>query len=475
MILDEVFENFVAESPLVVMFRVLLEQSLSAQEVDQLFVETAQKQYQKELLFSSVVSLMSVVVCGIAKSVHSAYQSKAKRVGVSLSAVYKKLDGIEPQVCEALVRHASAKAEELIQQLGMARPALVEGYHTKILDGNHLSATERRLAVLRPLGSAPLPAQALVVLDPSLGLAIDVFACEDGHAQERSLIPQILATVKAKDLWIEDRNFCTLGFLFGLHVRGAFFAVRQHANLPWMALTELTPVGESQSGQVFEQSVQLVFNGCLKIVLRRIVVQLLEPTRDGHTELAILSTLPQDVSALEIAELYRQRWSIEQLFRVLEQCFEGEINTLAYPGAALFGFCMALVCYNILAVLRAAMGNEHGPDKIEAGISSYYLTDEISRVYDGMMIAIPPQKWQPLSELAPEQTAEFLKDLAAQMDLAKYQSHPRGEKKKTSKPKHQKDKPHVSTARLLAQEREAKKRTAKAAQKHCREKLSAKS
>lgn len=460
MILDEVFESFVTESPLVVMFRVLLEQSLSAQEVDQLFVENAQKQYQKELLFSSVVSLMSAVVCGIAKSVNSAYQSNAKQVGVSLSALYQKLDGIEPQVCEALVRHGATKAAGLINQLGMARPALVEGYHTKILDGNHLSATERRLAVLRSVGSAPLPAQALVVLDPALALAIDVFCCEDGHAQERSLIPQVLATVKPKDLWIEDRNFCTLGFLFGIHVRGGFFAVRQHANLPWTALNELTPVGESETGQVFEQSVQLVFNGCLKIILRRIVVQLLEPTRDGHTELAILSTLPKDVSGVEIAGLYRQRWSIECLFNVLEKCFEGEINTLAYPGAALFGFCMALVCYNILAVLRAAMGNVHGPDKIEAGISSYYLSDEIRRIYDGMMIAIPPRKWQPLSELEPEQTAGFLTDLATQMDLAKYQSHPRGKKKKKAKPKRQKNKPHVSTARLLAQGREAKKRAA---------------
>ena len=77
-----------------------------------------------------------------------------------------------------------------------------------------------------------------------------------------------------------------------------------------------------------------------------------------------------------------------------------------------------------------------------------------------MMIAIPPQKWQPLGALELEQTAALLKDLATQMDLAKYQSHPRGKKKKTPKPKRQKNAPHVSTARLLAQEREGKRRNA---------------
>ena len=255
MILGEVFERFISESPLVVMLRVVLEQSLSAEEVDRIFLDNAQQQYEKEVLFSTVVSLMSVVVCGIAKSVNSAYQSNAKQVGV-------------------------------------------KGYRVKILDGNHLSASERRLAVLRSVASAPLPGQALVVLDPALQLAIDVFACEDGHAQERSLIPRVLKTVKPKDLWIEDRNFCTLGFLFGIHVRGAFFAVRQHANLPWTGLGELRPVGESETGKVFEQPIQVVLNDSLKIILRRIVVQLLEPTRDGHTELAILTTLPKDVSGL---------------------------------------------------------------------------------------------------------------------------------------------------------------------------------
>jgi hypothetical protein len=75
MILGEVFERFVAESPLSVMLRVLLEQSLPAQEVDALFEQQAQRQYQRELLFSTVVNLMSLVVCGILPSLNAAYQA----------------------------------------------------------------------------------------------------------------------------------------------------------------------------------------------------------------------------------------------------------------------------------------------------------------------------------------------------------------------------------------------------------------
>jgi Transposase DDE domain len=461
MILGEVFERFIAESPFCVMLRVLLEQSLPAEEVDELFEQQAHRQYHRELLFSTVVNLMSLVVCGISPSLNAAYQAKAKGIGVSIQSVYNKLNGMEPQIVEALLRHVVKRVQGLIERLGGRLPPLLEGYRVKILDGNHLAATERRLEVLRSVNSAPLPGHALVILDPALMLAIDVFACEDGHAQERALLSRVLATVTSGDLWIADRNFCTLGFLFGLHWRGAALVIRQHGLLPWQALDELVFVGHSETGAVFEQSVQLIFNDTLKLKLRRIVVQLKQPTRDGEVKIALLSNLPiAQADALQIAALYQKRWRIERLFQVLEQCFRGEINTLAYPKAALFGFVMALICYNLLAVAQAAMRSVHGADKIEAGISPYYLADEVRRIYEGMMIAIPPVQWQPFAQLDVDSTVQLLQQLAAQMELSKFRSHPRGEKKKVPKPERQKDKPHVSTARLLSQAKAKKAKKA---------------
>jgi hypothetical protein len=457
MILGEVFERFIAESPFCVMLRVLLEQSLPAQAVDELFEQQAQQQYHRELLFSTIVNLMSLVVGGISPSVNAAYQAKAKGIGVSIQSVYNKLNGMEPQIVEALLRHVVKRLQGLIERLGGGLPAVGGGYRVKILDGNHLAATERRLEVLRSVNSAPLPGHALVILDPALMLAIDVFACEDGHAQERALLSRVLATVTRGDLGIADRNFCTLGFLFGLHWRGAALVIRQHGLLPYQALNERVFVGHSETGTVFEQSVQLIFNDTLKLKLRRLVVQLQQPTRDQAVEIALLSNLPlAQADALQIAALYQKRWRIERLFQVLEQCFQGEINTLAYPRAALFGFVMALICYNLLAVAQAAMRSVHGANKIEAGISPYYLADEVRRVYEGMMIAIPPVQWQPLAQFNVDSTVQFLQQLAAQMELSKFRSHPRGEKKKVPKPKRQKDKPHVSTARLLDESKSKK-------------------
>ena len=96
------------------------------------------------------------------------------------------------------------------------------------------------------------------MLDPSLMLVTDVVLCEDGHAQERSLLGQILEIVRAKDVWIDDRNFCTTGFLFGIARREAFFVVRQHAaTLHWEFTGKKRACGRIETGKVFEQTVRL--------------------------------------------------------------------------------------------------------------------------------------------------------------------------------------------------------------------------
>ncbi len=60
-------------------------------------------------------------------------------------------------------------------------------------------------------------------------LITDVLPMEDGHAQARRRIDQVLSRVREGELWIEDRHFCTRSLLFGMARRGAAFLVRQHA------------------------------------------------------------------------------------------------------------------------------------------------------------------------------------------------------------------------------------------------------
>ena len=68
--------------------------------------------------------------------------------------------------------------------MGGERTPWLQGYRVKIIDGNCIEATQRRLKALRDVQAAALPGKSLVVYEPMLGLVTDVIPCEDGHAQE---------------------------------------------------------------------------------------------------------------------------------------------------------------------------------------------------------------------------------------------------------------------------------------------------
>ncbi len=203
-----------------------MEVVLASEKLDELFEKTAQTGYTRELFFSTLVKMMTQVVCSVRQSIGSVYKAMSEEIGVSKTAVYDKLNRLEPNVSKALVKSTAIDLATIIHQLGVERPELLPGYRAKILDGNGLGATEHRLSVLRNTRSGPLPGKSLVLLDPALGLAIDIFPCEDGHTQERALFPEVLLRLEAGDLLIADRNFCTLGFLFGVELRQAAFIIR---------------------------------------------------------------------------------------------------------------------------------------------------------------------------------------------------------------------------------------------------------
>ena len=107
----------------------------------------------------------------------------------------------------------------MLQQLQAGLPPRLPGYRVRILDGNHLAATQHRLKPLRGLRSGPLPGLTLVAYDPQWAMVTDVIPCEDGHAQERALLAEVLPLVQPRDVWVADRNFCTTGFLFAIAAR----------------------------------------------------------------------------------------------------------------------------------------------------------------------------------------------------------------------------------------------------------------
>ena len=452
MALDAVVARFIKHSPVTVMARLALGRALDAQWIDTLFEQHGERQYTRELLFSTTVDLMSMVAVGLRPSLHAAAKA-AIDLPVSITALYDKVNRTEPGLVRALVAGSAARLTPVIEAMSCAPLRSVPGYRVRILDGNHLAASQKRLKPLRGFRGAALPGQSLVVYDPDRDVVLDMIPCEDGHTQERALMGPLLATARAGDLWMGDRNFCTRSILCGWHQQDSSFLVREHgANPNPRERDKPRMIGKIATGSVFEQSVSIDDDSGSPVLLRRIELRLNKPTEDGEMLIRLLTNLPvAQFSAMELARLYRRRWRIETMFQRLESVLQSEIPALGHPRAALLAFGVAILAYNVLAMISRAITVQHQLDTEKLEISSYYVAITIKADYAGMMIAVAQSTWDIYEQFSARKLAQTLLRIAAHAEPHRLRKHPRGPKARVKKGfvSRRAAQRHVATSRVI--------------------------
>lgn len=433
------------------MAHLALDRALPASWIDEVFQAHRQRQYPRELLFSSVVELMLLVTLGLRPSLHAAARKMAERLPVSLAALYAKVQRTEPAVLRALVQGCAERLVPLVSTLPERRS--LPGWELRVFDGNHLPASEKRLAPLRGFRGAALPGHTLVVYDPDSALVCDIVACEDAHASERTGALALIERAQPQQVWIGDRHFCTQAILQGLAGRGAGFIVREHARHPKLqAVGTWSPSIPTETGSVREQAIELAepLEGAAQS-WRRIEIALHTPTESGDESLVLWSSLPAEIDAATIAGLYRKRWRIEGLFGRLESVLHSEIKTLGHPRAALLGFAVAVLAYNVLALLKQLIEHAHRHTHPQLEVSTYHLAVDIASDYGPMLRLLGPEHWPRANEDPLKFVAQLLR-LAVRMSPKQLATSKR-------KPKPAQAlgyvegslaRSHVSTARVLA-------------------------
>ena len=228
----------------------------------------------------------------------------------------------------ALGHESAALAEPGVKALGASHSRWIPGYQMKVLDGNPLAATEHRLKAWRGPWAAPLPGQALGVLDQQRLVMTAVMPTEAGQAQERSMSAQVRQRVEAAQRWSEERHCCTLRLMCGMARRGAACVVRQPAQVQGELLGRAKRTGTTRTGPGCAQAmlVRDPASGETRRV-RRMTIKLTVSTRDGDTELHIRSNVPSGrASAAPLARVYGKRWSIETAFFEITTTLSCEIN-----------------------------------------------------------------------------------------------------------------------------------------------------
>jgi hypothetical protein len=455
MVLPAILNPFVQDAPAAVMTRIALDGIIDGTPLDQLLQEVADGQYQREFALSHFVQVMLDVACGFRPTPRAAFLRRELQRVASISAFYRKLGRMELGVTEDIVRRTALRARQLIVAGGGLLPEPIPGYSARILDGNVLAGTEHRIVPLRTTWSAGLPGMSLAVYEPASGLILDLILEEDAHSQERALFDRV--AVEPGQLWIMDRNFCVRSLLFRIERAEAFFLVRWHrSTLPFRATSRLRRRGRCPSGEILEQTVEVQDGDGGAHRLRRIVLELDEPTRDGETEIVLMTNLPAEVPAAACCAAYAGRWRIEGHYQTMTDLLHCEVPTLGQPRAALFGFSMSAVAGNALAVLKGNLRVAHG-EEMAAEVSDFALVDEVAEVYPGMMVAVPPAAWPRVAVSDAAEVAGLLNDLAGRVPVHRMFRCRRGPKKPRPKRSRGNRVHHVSNKKLLDRARGTRK------------------
>jgi hypothetical protein len=144
-----------------------------------------------------------------------------------------------------------------------------------------------------------------------------------------------------------------------------------------------------------------------------------------------------------------------------------EIKSLGSPPAAIFTFATAVVCYNAIQVLKAAIVAAHQPAPAPAPnpaavttalvprslrdeLSLYYIANEVSTLWRGIDLLTPQSLWdEQFGKLNSDELADRLRTMAAHVNLQAFRKRSPSKRppKRTSASR---PGSHVSTAKVLA-------------------------
>jgi hypothetical protein len=445
-------DSFILRAPLPVLVRSCLEWLTDAELLKQLFDATAEEQYTREITLDFMANLMLDVACGIEPSAGAALKTYRDEIDVSRQAFYGKLNRMEPNVSAAIVAHVAELAESVIVRLGPAQTELIAGHEARIVDGMYMGGRcAHRIAPLRKTNSAGLTGMALAVFAPATGLVHQAVLAEDAYTQERGVLDQL--DIRAGQVWLGDRNFCIRSFLFRIHRAQSTFLIRWHASsCPYEEITPLHPARGSKQGAM-AQSVRLRDPDSQEwLQARRIVLPLPQPTRNGDTQLILLTDLPDSVGADELCDRYRDRWQIETHFQRLTQQLHCEPPGLNHPRAALFSFAMSVAAANALAVVCNALAAQHGREAVRE-LSYYEFVLRVAQTWIGMAIAVPDAQWDFIRRFTPGQLAQWLNEIAQLVPMDRFKRSRRAPKRPQPKRASGKYNQHISNKRALDEER----------------------
>jgi putative transposase len=274
-------------------------------------------------------------------------------------------------------------AEQL--EHGAERSWLWHGLHPKLVDGFTFTMPDTpenqrdfpQQKNQRPGAGFPI-ARACVVLSLATAAVHDmnIGRYQGKETGESALLRGILGCLKAGDVAVFDRCFCSFMMLAILRGRGVHFCARLHQRRPadfrrgerlgiddhmvtWIRPKRPAWMSEELYGQIPET-----------LTLREVRFQVTEPGRRTETLIVVTSlTDPETYPKEAIAELYGYRWNAELDIRDIKQTLNLDHVRCKSPEMVRRELWVTLLAYNLIRKLIATAAAVHGKQPRQLGFT----------------------------------------------------------------------------------------------------------
>jgi hypothetical protein len=183
------------------------------------------------------------------------------------------------------------------------------------LDGTILEALFRKLQTLREVAEAPFAGQLAVVCDLATHLPAKLWYTEDPGANDKAVLPRLLAWLPTNSLLVFDLGFFAFTFFDDLTAAGSWFVTRLREKTSFSVQQVLV-----NRAHVRDRIVKL---GIYRSNRSSQSVRLIEVYIAGGWRSYVTNVLdPRQLSLVEVVELYDYRWRIETAFLLVKRLLD---------------------------------------------------------------------------------------------------------------------------------------------------------
>jgi Transposase DDE domain len=328
--------------------------------LENMFERLRQRCYQKVLEFVTLVHLIHDALLVYRGSGRQSFEhaQEAGQLPVSIQAAFGKLRRVPVELSQGFLAECTDRLREVFPQMVLKKlPPSLEAFRVIIFDGKALKHVAKRQKLLRGRSGGVLGGRALVGMDFTSGLVVAMHADRDGDANDVKFVPKLLPEIRRRipgpRLSVADRQFADLIQTAHFAEEDDHFLVRYNKKLKFHEdSTQKPQTGQDAAGRQYVEDWGFIGGPRDR---RRRAVRRITLKRPDEEDIVLLTDLldSQEYPAIDLLELYAQRWGIERMFQQVTEVFH--LGTLigGSPEATIFQFAFCLLLYNMIQIVRA--------------------------------------------------------------------------------------------------------------------------